>query len=72
MREVAGHDYDQAMRIAAWPLRELLVAYVAEQRRIVRAAHERAELLTEIRFVMSGKKRPRPPAMPRFVHERDA
>lgn len=63
VRELAGHDPDQARRIAHWPVREALLAYVAKMKSAALEDYRWATL-TFWASVPSAKKPGKPPRRP--------
>jgi hypothetical protein len=60
---VAGFDYGRALQVARWPLREMLIAYVARIREQTEESYRHAQLLYQVRNSFGGKEQP-PPVPP--------
>lgn len=60
---MAGYDYDRAAVVARWPLREMLIAYVALAREQAEESYRHTQLLYQVRNSLGGKEEP-PPVPP--------
>lgn len=59
------------MAIAAWPLREMLLSYLARVREELEESFRHAQLLYQVRNVFGGKEEPPvPPALIRETSKR--
>jgi hypothetical protein len=67
VREVSDWDADQAERVSAWDLREVLLAYEAFLREQALVVYRHEQLL----FVLGGTKDKKPPARPAILRDDD-
>lgn len=72
VRAVSGYDPERAERLAHWPLRELLLAYLELMRKQAREAHTVSLVLWAIQApYMKDGARQRPPQRPAILREPD-
>jgi hypothetical protein len=64
VREVARYDAGRYPAIACWPLRELLVSYVALIKEQAEDGYKHAQLLYQVRNAFSDGKEQPPPIPP--------
>lgn len=64
MREVARYDAGRYAAIAGWPLRELMVSYVALVRELAEEGYRHAQLLYQVRNAFGGGHEAPPPIPP--------
>jgi hypothetical protein len=69
VREVAAFDHARALAIAHWPLRELLIGYVARLREQAAEVLRHNQLLFQIRVMWGGTEQP--PEVPPILRETD-
>lgn len=69
VRQVAAHDYARLAIVAGWPLREVLLAYLAHERTQAMQQYLHAQLLYQIRNSYSRQKQDRPPVLPKILRE---
>lgn len=73
MREIAGHDYDMARRVARWPVREGLLAYLEQMKAQLRVGLRHNQLLYQIRVQFLDSKQVakiKVPEIPALLRER--
>lgn len=66
---LSGHDHDRARKILRWPLREVLVAYVAREREVALAQYRHEEIL--YRLIAPYSKNVTPPGLPGILRPPD-
>jgi hypothetical protein len=64
VREVGRFDAGRYAAIACWPLRELLISYVALIRELAEEGYRHAQLLYQVRNAFGGGKEEPPPPPP--------
>ncbi len=72
IRELADYDYDRAVRILDWPIREGMLAYVAKLRRVALEQWRWSRMeWAALKLVKPGKtgKLVDPPKMPRILRD---
>lgn len=67
VREVAEWDHDAVQRVLNWPLREVLLAYVARLKADALRGYQTALLVWASRTAMGGKTKP--PDLPNILKE---
>lgn len=68
MRGAAGNDYGRALEVQRWPIREVLIAYLAQLRAHALEDYRHGQLLWQVRNVMGGKRASDPPPpVPRLL-----
>jgi hypothetical protein len=65
---VGGWDHDEIQRILDWPLRELLLRYVALMKEQAMRGYQTSLLVWASRTAMGGKQKP--PDLPVILRER--
>lgn len=69
VRELSDYDYDRALRIADWPIREGLIALSHRIREQAREGYDQSSLLWTI-SAPYRKRGAQPPAIPRSLKDR--
>ena len=67
-REVAGWDHDEVQRILDWPLREVLLKYIAHLTAEAMRGYQTAMIVWATRTSMGGKQKP--PELPSILREK--
>jgi hypothetical protein len=65
---VAGWDHDKVQRVLDWPIREMLLAFVAELKSQALAAYQSALLIWATRSAFNGKLKK--PPLPEILREK--
>lgn len=69
MREVARNDYDRALQVLRWPVRELLIAYLEAFKDQLREDLRHRQLMFQIRVAWGGGRDLQPPQIPPLLRE---
>jgi hypothetical protein len=71
VRDVAGSDFDLAARVLLWPLREMLIAYVARLRAQALDSYRHDQLLYVLAAPWTKKGESKPPPVPPILRDPD-
>ena len=67
MRTAAGWDYDRARIVQHWPLREVLISYIASSIETTAEGFRHIQLLWQISTAWGGSKNNPRPQIPKLL-----